>query len=161
VRSIPSVVDGLKPSQRKVLFSCFKRRLKEDIKVVQLGGYVAEQTAYHHGDRALYGTIVNMAQDFVGANNVPLLEASGQFGTRAVGGKDFASPRYIFTRLTKVLAIIPPTKTYHSAGSSGPIITNTKHTHPHATGQGGKTSLPRGRRRVARETGGGRAPGGA
>ena len=108
VRSIPSVVDGLKPSQRKVLYSCFKRKLKEDIKVVQLGGYVAEQTAYHHGDRALYGTIVNMAQDFVGANNVPLLEASGQFGTRAVGGKDFASPRYIFTRLTRAARLLFP-----------------------------------------------------
>lgn len=41
VRSIPSLVDGLKPSQRKVLFACFKRNLINEIKVAQLAGYVA------------------------------------------------------------------------------------------------------------------------
>lgn len=49
VRSIPSLVDGLKPSQRKVLFSCFKRNLRSEIKVAQLAGYVAEHSSYHHG----------------------------------------------------------------------------------------------------------------
>ena len=49
VRSIPSLVDGLKPSQRKVLFACFKRNLVNEIKVAQLAGYVAEHSAYHHG----------------------------------------------------------------------------------------------------------------
>jgi len=39
IRSIPSVVDGLKPSQRKVLYACFKRKLKTEIKVAQLTGY--------------------------------------------------------------------------------------------------------------------------
>ena len=41
VRSIPSVLDGLKPSQRKVLFACFKRNLVGEMKVAQLAGYVA------------------------------------------------------------------------------------------------------------------------
>lgn len=50
VRSIPSVLDGLKPAQRKVLFSAFKRNLKTDIKVAQLAGYVSEHSAYHHGE---------------------------------------------------------------------------------------------------------------
>lgn len=50
IRSIPSVVDGVKPGQRKVLFCCFKRNLREELKVVQLGGYVAEHSAYHHGE---------------------------------------------------------------------------------------------------------------
>ena len=49
VRSIPSLVDGLKPSQRKILFSCFKRNLRAEIKVAQLAGYVAEHSSYHHG----------------------------------------------------------------------------------------------------------------
>ena len=100
IRSIPSVVDGLKPSQRKVLYACFKRKLTTtEIKVAQLAGYVSEHTAYHHGEASLQSTITNMAQTFVGANNLPLLYPSGQFGTRLQGGKDAASPRYIFTKL--------------------------------------------------------------
>jgi DNA topoisomerase-2 len=99
-RSIPHVADGLKPSQRKVIYACLKKNLTSDMKVAQLGGYVAEQTAYHHGEASLQGTIVNLAQNFVGANNLNLLEPSGQFGTRLAGGKDAASARYIFTRLS-------------------------------------------------------------
>ena len=98
-RSIPSVMDGLKPSQRKVLFACFKRKLRADIKVAQLSGYISEHSAYHHGEASLASTIINLASDFVGSNNVNLLVPSGQFGTRLQGGKDHASPRYIFTRL--------------------------------------------------------------
>ncbi|BAT22422.1 putative DNA topoisomerase II [Yellowstone lake phycodnavirus 2] len=98
-RSIPHVADGLKPSQRKVIYACLKKNLTSDMKVAQLAGYVAEQTAYHHGEASLQGTIVNLAQNFVGANNLNLLEPSGQFGTRLAGGKDAASSRYIFTRL--------------------------------------------------------------
>lgn len=98
-RSIPHVADGLKPSQRKVIYACLKKNLTSDMKVAQLAGYVAEQTAYHHGEASLQGTIINLAQNFVGANNLNLLEPSGQFGTRLAGGKDAASPRYIFTRL--------------------------------------------------------------
>eukprot|EP00775_Hariotina_reticulata_P006914 gene6914-7130_t len=98
-RSIPSMVDGLKPGQRKILFCCFKRNLKKDIKVAQLAGYVSEHSAYHHGEASLQSTIVGLAQDFVGSNNLNLLYPSGQFGTRLQGGKDAASPRYIYTRL--------------------------------------------------------------
>jgi DNA topoisomerase-2 len=98
-RSIPHVSDGLKPSQRKVIYAVLKKNLTQDMKVAQLAGYVAEQTAYHHGEASLQGTIVNLAQNFVGANNLNLLEPSGQFGTRLEGGKDAASSRYIFTRL--------------------------------------------------------------
>lgn len=99
-RSIPCMLDGLKPGQRKILFACFKRNLRADIKVAQLAGYVAEHSAYHHGEASLSATIINLAQDFVGANNINLLVPSGQFGTRLQGGKDAASPRYIFTRLS-------------------------------------------------------------
>ncbi|GBG92399.1 hypothetical protein CBR_g55332 [Chara braunii] len=107
-RSIPSAVDGLKPGQRKILFSCFKRNLKNDIKVAQLSGYVSEHSAYHHGEASLSSTIVNMAQDFVGSNNVNLLMPSGQFGTRLQGGKDAASPRYIYTRLSPLTRMLFP-----------------------------------------------------
>jgi DNA topoisomerase-2 len=98
-RSIPSMVDGLKPGQRKIIFSCFKRNLHSDIKVAQLAGYVAEHSAYHHGETSLATTIVGLAQNFVGSNNVNYLVPQGQFGTRIHGGKDAASARYIFTRL--------------------------------------------------------------
>ena len=108
MRSIPSVVDGLKPSQRKVLYSAFKRKLFSEIKVVQLAGYVSEQAGYHHGEQSLHGTIVNMAQTFVGSNNLPLLVPSGQFGTRLQGGKDAASARYIFTHLSRFSRLLFP-----------------------------------------------------
>lgn len=49
-RSIPNMVDGLKPGQRKVLFTCFKRNDRREIKVAQLAGSVAELSAYHHGE---------------------------------------------------------------------------------------------------------------
>ncbi|KAI8914509.1 DNA topoisomerase [Gorgonomyces haynaldii] len=105
-RSIPSSVDGLKPGQRKILFACFKRNLKAEIKVAQLAGYVSEHAAYHHGEQSLSATIVNMAQNFIGSNNLPLLEPIGQFGTRLQGGKDAASPRYIFTNLSPLARVI-------------------------------------------------------
>src|SRR4029078_9145510 len=97
IRSVPSICDGLKPSQRKVLFTMFKKNYSKEIKVAQFGAAVAELTAYHHGEQSLYSTIINMAQDFVGSNNINLLKPNGQFGTRIQGGKDAASPRYIFT----------------------------------------------------------------
>lgn len=106
IRSIPSLMDGLKPGQRKILFACFKRKLKAEIKVAQLAGYVAEHSAYHHGEQALASTIVGMAQNFVGSNNINLLFPSGQFGTRIAGGADAASARYIFTRLTRLARCI-------------------------------------------------------
>merc|ERR1719453_892185 len=99
MRSIPCVVDGLKPTQRKVVHCCFRRNLKSDVKVAQLTGYISEHAAYHHGEVSLQGTIIGMAQKFVGSNNVNLLVPSGQFGTRLMGGKDHASSRYIYTRL--------------------------------------------------------------
>ena len=102
IRSIPSVVDGLKPGQRKVLFGCFKRNLRTEIKVQQLQGYVAEHTAYHHGEASLGMTIVGLAQDFCGSNNVNLLMPNGQFGSRSMGGKDAASARYIFTAVPRI-----------------------------------------------------------
>ena len=105
-RSIPHVMDGFKPSQRKVLFACFKKRLKTEIKVAQLAGYIGEHSAYHHGDMSLNGTIIGMAQTYVGSNNINLLYPSGQFGTRRMGGKDHASARYIFTRLEKIARAI-------------------------------------------------------
>jgi len=106
LRGIPHVMDGLKPSQRKILFACLKRKLHSEIKVAQLAGYTSEHAAYHHGEASLNSTIVGMAQDYVGANNINLLAPNGQFGTRLNGGKDAASPRYIFTQLAAATELI-------------------------------------------------------
>ncbi|KAJ9448619.1 DNA topoisomerase 2 [Diplonema papillatum] len=110
-RALPSCIDGLKPSQRKVLFTCFQKNIDNDkeIKVAQLGGAVAELTSYHHGEQSLHDAIVNLAQDFVGSgNNVPLLVPIGQFGTRLTGGSDHASARYISTRLSPLTRMLFP-----------------------------------------------------
>ncbi|XP_069884193.1 DNA topoisomerase 2-alpha isoform X1 [Dipodomys merriami] len=113
-RSIPSMVDGLKPGQRKVLFTCFKRNDKREVKVAQLAGSVAEMSSYHHGEMSLMMTIINLAQNFVGSNNLNLLQPIGQFGTRLHGGKDSASPRYIFTMLSPLARLLFPPKDDHT-----------------------------------------------
>ncbi|KAK6933820.1 DNA topoisomerase, type IIA, domain A [Dillenia turbinata] len=107
-RSIPSMVDGLKPGQRKILFCSFKRNFVKEAKVAQFSGYVSEHSAYHHGEQSLASTIIGMAQDFVGSNNINLLQPNGQFGTRHQGGKDHASARYIFTRLSPITRFLFP-----------------------------------------------------
>ena len=90
-RSIPSIVDGFKPGQRKVMFTCLSRNDKKEVKVAQLAGSVGEKSAYHHGEASLMSTIIGLAQDFVGSNNINLLLPNGQFGTRLGGGKGKSS----------------------------------------------------------------------
>jgi DNA topoisomerase-2 len=106
IRSLASIVDGLKPSQRKIVFGCLKRGLRAEVRVAQLAGYVSEHAAYHHGEASLTGAITSMAQQFVGANNINLLAPKGQFGSRLQGGKDAASGRYIHTHLESIVDTI-------------------------------------------------------
>ncbi|KAI3875654.1 hypothetical protein MKX03_035024 [Papaver bracteatum] len=108
-RSIPAMVDGLKPGQRKILFCCFKRNnFTKEAKVAQFAGYVSEHSAYHHGEACLSDTIIRMAQDFVGSNNINLLQPNGQFGTRHQGGKDHACARYVYTCLSPITRFLFP-----------------------------------------------------
>lgn len=106
IRSLPSIMDGLKPSLRKILFGCFKRGLRSEIRVAQLAAYVSEHSAYHHGEASLTAAITGMAQTFVGSNNINLLMPNGQFGTRLLGGKDAAQARYIQTQLEPITDLI-------------------------------------------------------
>lgn len=108
-RSIPNVMDGLKTSQRKILFSALKRNLKSEIRVAQFAGYVSEHSGYHHGEASLNDAIIGMAQDYVGSNNLAWLVPQGQFGTRLQGGNDAASPRYIHTYLQPYISSLVPT----------------------------------------------------
>jgi len=108
-RSIPSMVDGLKPSQRKIMYGTILRKLftkNSEIKVAQLTGFISDKTCYHHGEQSLNMAIINMAQRFVGSNNINILMPSGQYGTRLLGGKDHASPRYIFTYLNPIVRLL-------------------------------------------------------
>jgi DNA topoisomerase-2 len=107
-RSIPNLMDGLKISLRKILYSAFKKNLTTEIKVAQFSGYVSEHSGYHHGEASLNAAIVGMAQNFVGSNNINLFMPNGQFGTRLQGGKDSASERYIFTQLNKITRSLFP-----------------------------------------------------
>lgn len=99
VRSIPNGFDGFKPSQRKVIHTLIKRgENAKEIKVAQLGALTALETDYHHGEASLFSTIIGMAQDYTGSNNMNFLAPNGSFGGRhsAVA----AAPRYIFTEFT-------------------------------------------------------------
>lgn len=111
-RNIPNLCDGLKWSQRKIMFTVFKRNLTftgKSMKVAQLAAATAETSNYHHGEVSLQDTIVKLAQDFTGSlNNVPLLFRDGQFGGKCSMGKDAANARYIFTKMMKYTRILFP-----------------------------------------------------
>lgn len=106
IRSIPNMMDGLKPSQRKIILVCIKTVDKHEMKVEQLSGLISTKTAYKHGEQSLKMAIINLANDFLGSNNINLLHPSGNFGTRLSGGKDAASRRYIYTKLTEITKFI-------------------------------------------------------
>jgi DNA topoisomerase-2 len=112
IRSIPSMVDGFKPSQRKVIFGAFKRKLRQEIKVSQLAGYISEHSAYHHGEVSLHETMIGMARDYVGVNNINLMTPSGQFGSRLGGGPKLkkgdnsSAARYLHTNLAFITRLI-------------------------------------------------------
>lgn len=108
-RSIPHVMDGLKESQRKILYTLLKLGLTHDkpaMKVFRLSGEIGTATEYPYGDQNMGDTTIGMAWDFVGSNNIPLLDPKGQFGSRLAMGKDAAHPRYIYTRQQKTVPFI-------------------------------------------------------
>lgn len=100
-RSIPSIMDGLKPSQRKILYAGIKRDKidKKEMRVSEFSGYVTFQSRYHHGEKSIIETVVKMSQIFIGANNFNYFLPNGNFGSRNLGGADHGSERYINTKL--------------------------------------------------------------
>jgi DNA topoisomerase-2 len=99
-RAIPSVIDGFKPTQRKVIFiadKVWKNGGEKPLKIFQLAGKVAADAHYHHGDGSLNSAIVGMAQKF--KNSMPVLEEIGQFGS--LRSPEAGAPRYISTKLHK------------------------------------------------------------
>ena len=104
-RSIPNILDGFKPTQRKIIYAALKYLQHGEMKVAQFGAKVAEKTDYHHGEMSIMNTIINMAQNYMGSNNIHLLEPNGGFGTR-LNNNDAASPRYIHTSLSSMAKLI-------------------------------------------------------
>ena len=104
-RKMGHQVDGLNPSRRKILAGSMKKfkQSNSEVKVFQLGGFVSESMSYHHGSDSLNKTIINMAQDFPGGRNFPLLLPIGDFGNRKIGGDAAGAPRYIESKLNKKL----------------------------------------------------------
>ena len=112
-RSIPKLMDGFKESLRKIMHGAHlhwkispKDKEYAEFKVGRLGYKVAETCGYHHGETILADVITGMAQDFVGANNMPWFTKDGQFGTRFQGGKDAGQVRYTSTRPERMVGLI-------------------------------------------------------
>jgi DNA topoisomerase-2 len=107
-RNLKCASDGLNPSRRKILMGALDEfgKSNEAMKVFQFGGAVAKEYQYHNGDASLNGTIIRMAQYFIGSNNFPILLGDGEFGTRLEGGGDAGQPRYIEVSINKKLVNI-------------------------------------------------------
>jgi DNA topoisomerase-2 len=106
-RKINSAIDGLKTSMRKVFYTVLKNNIdseQKEIKVEQLAAKTSEQTSYLHGAAGLGGVAVGLAVNYVGSNNINLLEPDGNFGTRFV--KDPSASRYIYTYLSDIAKYI-------------------------------------------------------
>lgn len=109
LRAIPNIMDGLKTSQRKILWTLIKSFGTQSKKfaatgecksivVERLAARVAEFTCYHHGATSLEGAIFVMGAAYVGSNNMPYLVQDGQFGSRMMGGQDTPAARYPKTK---------------------------------------------------------------
>jgi DNA gyrase/topoisomerase IV subunit B len=115
-RQISGGPDGLNPARRKILLGAIRRfggeAAAKELKIFQLGGYVADKCFYHHGDASLNGTIVYLAQAYAGARKYPYLTGVGQFGSRH--GDKAGSARYISVKLSPLVkATLPPADRWH------------------------------------------------
>ncbi len=101
-RAIPYLQDGLKPSQRRILFTLWKNQSRGLIKVSSLTGLVL--TLHPHGPASVESSVVNLAQDFAFSNNYPLVDKKGYFGERME--PQAAAARYIECKLGKVAELL-------------------------------------------------------
>jgi len=106
-RTIPGI-DGLKPGQRKTIFTVFKDKSRIKYKVAELAAKVTGTAKYHHGEASLQETIAHMTQQYCGANQIRYLEALSQSGTRHDDRKVHAQPRYMNTKVDEICRLIFP-----------------------------------------------------
>ena len=104
LRKIASYVDGMKLSQRKVMYTLFKKfpNPGSENKTARLASSVAECTEYLHGEASLTQVLDTMAASFVGSNNYPLVRGHGNFGTRFSGAGSAAAPRYTYCSISPI-----------------------------------------------------------
>ncbi|MCO4753437.1 MAG: hypothetical protein KC478_03095 [Bacteriovoracaceae bacterium] len=101
-RAIPYLQDGLKPSQRRILYTLHKNQGKGLMKVSSLTGLVL--TLHPHGPASVESSIVNLAQDYTFSNNYPLIDKKGYFGERME--TQAAAARYIECKLGEVARLL-------------------------------------------------------
>src|SRR5947199_10099924 len=99
-RALPDVRDGLKPVQRRILYTMWQQNLTADVKHRKCAKVVGDVMGnFHpHGDMALYETLVRMAQSF--SLRCPLVDGSGNFGS--LDGDSAAAMPYTECRLTRI-----------------------------------------------------------
>ncbi len=102
LRNLPHISDGLKPVQRKIIYTAIKTLKGDKIKVSNLGSRASDLTDYQHSETSIIDAVIVLARDYCGTNHVPLLDKEGQFGTMA--DNEAASPRYIYVRSSKNLS---------------------------------------------------------
>jgi DNA topoisomerase-2 len=90
----------------KLSILLLKKIYKKILKLLNLLVMLVTHSSYHHGETSLANTIIGITQKFVGSNNINTLSPKDQFGTRLKGGKDHASPKYIFTHLNIITRLI-------------------------------------------------------
>ncbi|KAI0222205.1 DNA topoisomerase 2 [Massospora cicadina] len=112
IHKIPSMVDGLKPSQRKVVYGCFLQPDAE-VNVLTLACRISTKLVYYHGPQSLTSAIIGLAQNFVGANNVNLLAPLGLFGSRRYSGKDTGATSYQHLPRAYHSAAVPQRMIWH------------------------------------------------
>lgn len=115
IRAIPRLMDGMKPVHRKIIYTLFRKfptktkKKRKFIRVPQIAGSVMEMAGYHHGEQALFDSIVGMGQCYItGPNNLTVVEGEGNFGDRRVRGMDQSPSRYLNIRLHDVAYAIYP-----------------------------------------------------
>ncbi len=101
-RAIPYLRDGLKPGQRRILYTLWKNQSKGLVKVSAATGLVL--TLHPHGPNSIESAIVNMAQDYTFSNNYPLIDKKGYFGERME--TNAAAGRYIECKLGRISKIL-------------------------------------------------------
>jgi DNA topoisomerase-2 len=117
-RVIPSLNDGLVPLQRKILHTLLLPKSQKEIKVVELTSKVTVLYTNDTDWRGIEQSIMKLARNFVGANNINYLEPNGNFGSRREGGEDGAEGRFVYTKLSTMARVILPAAdeshlTYH------------------------------------------------
>lgn len=115
VRGLPGVNDGLKISQRQLLYAMAEKtnygQMRTDgqpaeFKIPTVASSTIEKVHYTHGETSLYDAAFNLARNYIGANNLPMFLPIGQFGTRDQNGADGSQARYLNVRMSRLFHLI-------------------------------------------------------